>query len=199
MADVTNLFGSLFGLSQIFSGASIASSAANAQAQAILTGGNIQASGAKLTAAGFRQSAESVREATAFNIQIDKMNTKRQLDAIARQSNRLLARQRVTAASSGIALTSKSFLQLQNEAIDTVQRQMTDFKVAAENSIRAKQFESSVRQVNLENQARAAEFQGEAAKVTAANRAAEARFQGEVAEFKAGQQFAKDLQYFQIF
>ena len=191
MANFNTIFSGLFGLSQIFSGANIASSGASMQAATILQGGEIAAQGAKLSAGGLRESKKAVKGAAAFNEEIDVLNSARKLESFRRQSRLLLGAQRAQIASTGLSATSKSFLQVENEALSSIERELMNMKVDAENTSRAKKFETQVTLTNLENQARAVEYQGAAAQVQARNRAAEASYQGEVAEFKAGQQFAK--------
>lgn len=185
MVDIVNLLGTVTGLTQQFQAASITQAGAEAQAQSIRVGGEIAAQGAALTAAGFRESAEGVRRATAFNLEIQGVNLHRQLQKTSRQMQRLLGRQITQQASSGLAIGSKSFLQLRNESLDTFNNAMLQLKVDTENRRRAQLFESQVKQVNLENQARAADYRAAAERVLASNRAAEAAFQGELAQFKA--------------
>lgn len=184
---------SLSGLFQQFQAANMISSAASAQAGTIRTGGEIAAQGALMSAAGFRESAKALQGATQFNLSIQEMNLNRQLKSASRQSQRLLGRQTVQVAATGLATTSKSFLMLRNEALDTTYRGMLNLKVDAENRRRSTIFESQVKMVNLENQARASEYRAQAERVMAANRAAEAEFQGEVAQFKAMRQGIKAI------
>lgn len=191
--NLNTIFQGLFGISQIQRGADIAQSGANLQAQTILQGGNISAQGSALSAAGFRQSARAVQGANKFNLALDTLNTHRQLESMRRQATSFLANQRSQFASTGFAQTSKSFLQLQDEAMTTFEREILNTKLDAENVRRAKIFESEVTQTNLENQARAQEFAGKAAQHRAATQAQEARFQGEIAQFRADQKTASAI------
>lgn len=191
MVDTTNLIGSIAGIAQQFQAASMINSAAQAQAQSIRIGGDIAAQGSLLTAQGYRYSAQSVADATKFNLAIDKTNLQRQLKATSRQFSRLIGQQLSSQAASGANVGSKSFLQLRNEALDVYGTALLNLKIDAENTRRAKLYESQVKQVNLENQARAAEYNAQVERVMASNRAAEAAYQGEVATFKAGQSALK--------
>lgn len=188
MADLGSIFGGLFGISQMFAGADIASSGAALQAQTILTGGQIAAQGAQLTADGFRESAKAVRGAADFNATLDVLQTNRRLASIQRQGRLLISSQRAAAANSGLSIGSKSFLQLQSEALTDIEQTLFNTKLDAENLSRAREFETQIRLTTLENQARAAEYQGAAAKVQAANKAAEAQYAGEISAFKSEQQ-----------
>lgn len=172
------------GLFKTFQSASLMSSAASAQAASIRTGGEIAAQGALLSAAGYRESIKAVQGATEFNLGVDSLNLQRQLSATSRQFQRTVGKQLNQQATTGISVTSKSFLQLRSEASNIFGTAMLNMKVDAENKRRATIFESQVKQTNLENQARAAEYRAEAERVMAANRAAQAEYQGDVAAFK---------------
>lgn len=193
MADLSNLFSSLFGIGQQLSAANMMSSAAQSQAATIRTGGEIAAQGALMSAAGFRSSAEAVRGATEFNLGVDAINNHRRMKATSRQLQRTLGRQTTQIASRGIAQTSKSALMIRNESLDIFQRAMLNLKVDAENQRRSRIFQSQIQQTNLENQARAAEYRAAAERVMASNRAAEAAFQGEISQFRARQKVVKSI------
>ena len=193
MADFANLLGSLSGMFQQQQAVGIIQQGASAQAQTIRIGGEIAAQGSLLSASGFRTSATAVGQATSFNLSIDKTNTQRKLKSITRQFQRTLGKQTSQVAKAGISVTSKSFLQLRNETLDVFGTALLNTKLDAENSKRAKIFESQVKQTNLENQARAAEFNAAAQRVMASNRAAEAEFQGEIAAFKGQQNLNRQL------
>lgn len=193
MADTANLLKGVLGIAQQFQAASITQSAAASQANTIRVGGEIAASGAMLSAEGFRESAKAVQGATSFNLQIDRINEQRKLSSVSRQFQRTLSKQLVGAAGSGISVGSKSFLQLRNETLDVFDRTLLNLKIDAENQRRSRTFESAVKLTNLENQARASEFRAAAERVTASNRASEALFQGEIAGLKARQSGLKAL------
>jgi len=160
--------------------------AADAQAETILIGGQIESRGRLLSASAFRQSAKSVREATNFNLQVDNINTQRRLRAQSRQYQRLLGQQLSQQTRTNVSVTSKSFLMLRNETSDLMTRNLVNTKVDAENIRRSKTFESQIKQTELENRARIEEFSAAAARTMAANRAREARFQGEIAAARVG-------------
>jgi hypothetical protein len=191
--DVLNLFNSFQGLTKIHQGADIAQQGAEAQAQAIMIGGEVAAQGAELSAAALRSSIKSLTDTAIFNIGISQQNEKRKIESISRQLQRAKGLQLSAQAKSGLSVTSKSFLQLQNEAFSSFEKRMLNTKIDAENSRRSQVFETQVRQTNLENQARAQEYRASAERTLSANRAAEASFQGDIAQFKAGQQTAKAI------
>lgn len=144
------------GLSGISAGIGI--QAGRAQAQTIRRGADIITQGAMLTASGLRTSAESVKKEAASNIEVAKVNEYRRLQSISRQFQRTLGRQTVQAAKSGIAVGSKSFMQLRNETSNIFKRTILDLKTDTEDAIQNRLFESRIKQANLENQARAFEF-----------------------------------------
>lgn len=180
-------FGMLAGIGMQLGAGMLAQQGASAQADMIRVGGDIAAQGALFTASGYRQSSVAVGQASAFNLEVDKINLKRRLDASSRQAQRLISRQSGQQAASGLSLGSKSFLMLKNETLDVMSRGFLHMKVDAENQKNAKIFETKIRQMNLENQARASEYQAAAEQVLAANRAAQAEYQGEVAAFQSQQ------------
>jgi hypothetical protein len=185
VSDLTAILTGLGGVFGKFQAASLVSSASAAQAQNIRIGGEIAATGALLSAQGFRQSAIGVARATEFNLATDKINNYRKMQSISRQFQRTLGRQITQQARSGIGLASKSALEVRNETLNVFGRAMINFRIDAENKRRATIFESQIKQTNLENQARAAEFRAQAERVMASNRAAEAAFQGEIAQSRA--------------
>lgn len=193
MSDFGNLLQGIFGLSQIQRSADIAQQGAAQQAAAIIQGGEISAQGALLSAEGFRVSAQSVEQATQFNLGIHRVNSQRKLAATARQFQRITGRQFIAQATSGLSLGSKSFLMVQAESRDMFERQLHNISVDALNQRNAIQFQSEVKQVNLENQAKAATFRAASERALASTRAAEARFQGEIAQTRANMQIGKAL------
>lgn len=160
---------------------------AELQAQSIIQGGEVAAQGALLTAAGLRESIQGLSGALGFNLEQEKINTKRRLSAISTDFQRTIGKQLTQTAASGIALTSKSALMLQTEAANIFTNQILTTKIDAENNRRIQVYETRLRQTQLENEARGAEFRAAAERVMASNRAAEVRFQGEVAAINAQQ------------
>lgn len=179
------MFQTFAGLGNMLAGGIMQYQGAQAQARNIINAGEIQAQGSLFTAQGFRVSAQSVRDVTAFNVQIQKNNTVKQLSAMSRQAHLTLGHNIVTNASRGISQTSKSALLIRQEAASVFEKQMLDLKINAENQRRATLFESEIRQVNLENQARGAEFQAQASRVLAANRASAVKSEGKAALFNS--------------
>lgn len=186
----SNIAQGLGGFLNVIQGISTLQSGASLQASSIIQGAEVSAAGAQLTAAGFRQQAVTVQEATDFNLKIQALNTSRQVQDLTRQFQKTVGAQITQQAGSGISLTSKSFLMLQNEASDFFTRQLRNLKVDAENARRAETFRAESQRVQLENQARAAEYQAAAERVLAANRAAAVKFQ---AEAQSNQQFGKAI------
>jgi hypothetical protein len=193
LTDNVGLIKSGLGLFQQFQAGSRVQEASQRQAETIRIGGELAAQGSLLSAAGLREQIKSVSGATQFNLQIDRTNLQRQLSSASRQFERTVGRQMVQQAGTGLAIGSKSFLQLRNEASDVFGRGMLNLKIDAENNRRAKVFESEVTKTNLENQARAAEFRASADRVTASNRAASAAFQGEIAKTNVLQNVIKSV------
>jgi hypothetical protein len=163
----------------------VASAGAELQAQTIIQSGQVEAAGARMTAAGLRVAQETATQASKYNMQINEINTNRQIEALIRESERLASRQRAEAASTGFSVASKSSMAVQNETFDFFENAIRVVKTDAENQRKADDYELRARLVSLENQARAADYQAQAAIVLANNRAAEARYAGEVAQFRS--------------
>jgi hypothetical protein len=190
--DIGSLFQGIQGVSSILQGGDIAQQGSEMAAASIIQGGEIAAQGAQFTAAGLRQSAESVRQAANFNLQIDAINSKRELSSLARQFHRTAGIQRTQMAASGLNLNSKSYMAIQSNTANAFETALKNMALDAENTRRARIFETQVKQMNLENQARAADYQAQAERVLASNKAAQEQYAGAVAssqaQAKAGQE-----------
>ena len=154
--------GQMAGIGMQLMAGSVAMDGAKARADILRTSGEIAAQGALFTAAGFRQSADTLGQANQFNLQVDQINHLRTLQATGRQYQRLLGKQLGQQARTGLNINSKSFLMTRAEGVDMMSRALINLKVDAENTRRAKIFETEIRQTNLENQARGAEYQAAA-------------------------------------
>lgn len=177
---------------QVFS-ASKNKDASKAQIAGTLQSSELAAQGSLLQAAGFRQTAQSLQGTTSFNLEVDKTNLQRRLKSTSRQFQRLIGKQTVQAAGTGLAISSKSFLALRNEASTEFSRELLNLKLDAENARRGKIFESSVKASQLENQARAAEFQAGLQRSQGASRSSEIAFQSRIASLKTATSVAKGL------
>lgn len=188
-----DIFKSVSGIFGQIQASNIASAGAESSAQSALLGGQIAAQGATLTAAGLRQSAQSIRDASIFNLGVDNLNTQRRLKSLNRQFQRTVGAQQVQAASSGLNVTSKSFMLLRNEAISEFGEAVINLKIDAINERKAKLFEAELQRSNLENQARTAEFRAASERALAQTRAGEARFSGAISRFGTQQKIASEI------
>ncbi len=193
MADYSSLFSGIFGISTILQGADIARQGSALSAASIIQGGEVAAMGAQFTADGLRQSANSVRQATSFNLQIDAINSKRELQALSTQYHRVLGIQTAQMAATGLSVSSKSFMAIQQNTANSFEGALMRTAIDAENAKRARIFESDVKQTNLENQARAAEYQAQAERVLARNRAAQEQYAGEVSAYQSEVKAAQSI------
>lgn len=159
-----------------FQGVNIARSGAQSQINSIYTGAEIAAQGQLMNAAALRSSINTVNQSLNFNLGVDAMNSQRRLSSMSRQFERTIGRQLSQQATTGLSLTSKSFLMVQNETRSHFEQEMLNFKIDAENQRRSKMFDAEVRKTNLENQARAAEYNAASQRVLASNRAASVRY-----------------------
>lgn len=186
MVDISQLFSGVMGLSQIIRGGNVTAAGFQSQAQTHIQAGEIQAQGFGLQADAFRQQSVLVGQASEFDLGVQALNFQRRQKAVARQFSRISGQQQQAQASSGLALTSKSFLMVQNESRTIFEQGLLNLKIDNENQVKGQRFRTEIKQVQLENQARGAEHSAAVARVMAANQASAARFQGEVAQFKSG-------------
>lgn len=82
-----------------------------------LVGGALSQSASGESVTAFETQAASARAIAGFNAKIEKLNSERQIKQLQRESQMVQGRQQVEIATTGLAVGSKSFLQLQNEAI----------------------------------------------------------------------------------
>jgi len=149
-----NNFGQSFsGLSQIYQADSIQQSATANQISQIRYSGQVAAQGAMLSAEGYRKQAALIPKILNFNLDIDRLNTQRNLDAQSRQFQRLLGAQVSQIAASGASLSSGSALQIRNETINTFANRMLQTRTDAENKKRTEIFNANMQQFQLEEQA----------------------------------------------
>jgi len=137
------------------------------QGRLTILGGDIQAVGFGQQAAGFRRASEQQGQATAFNLGIDSLNTKRRLKSAKSQMDRLLGQQLVQTASSGISLSSKSALAARAATSNAFSESIRDIQTDASNVRKAKLFQSQIQRTELENRARASDFQAKTANLSA--------------------------------
>lgn len=120
-------------------------------------------SGGSNEAAAYRQSAQGVMNAAAYNIGIVNVNLGRELDSISTQIFKTTSTQRAQAAGTGFQISSKSFQMLTNETLNVSLRAADDAIKNAEYQRQKIWYEAQLQATSLENQARAAEIQGRAA------------------------------------
>lgn len=116
--------------------------------------------GSQVAATAFRNAGVASLAAAEYNVSIEQLNTSRNLDALSREIRSFTSSQKVAAASSGLSITSKSFLSVMNDTLDTFSNQVVDVKNSSKQAQKAILFEGKAAQVEFENRARAAEFQG---------------------------------------
>ncbi len=146
-------------------GAAQTAAGAEASAASVLFGGALAQAGSIFDAQGFRAQAKTVGQAYNFNSKLLSINTLRQIDVLSSQFQRTVGSQLVQQAVSGISISSRSFLQVQNETSSIFEQAFSQLKVDSENQRRQLRFEADSKMVRLENQARAADFRAEAEKV----------------------------------
>lgn len=126
-------------------------------------GVEMQVNGANLSADAYRTSAASTLQVANYNAAVERLNNQRELDVFGRQIREFMSSQQVASASSGAALTSKSYLAVANASMDSFARQIRQSKSASEQRQKEILFEGQLQATNLENQARAANYQADIA------------------------------------
>ena len=84
--------------------------------------------GGALGIAGMKSAAKSVLEAANFNSYIQTVNMRRNVDALARQGQRLFSAQQAAIGASGFSHGSKSFLMVANETFNEVQTKTNEIR-----------------------------------------------------------------------
>lgn len=133
------------------------------------------ASGGTLAAQQFQIAASSDRSVAAYNAQLARINATRAINAANSNLSRTVSDQQVQMASSGVSITSKSFLAVANETLDVLTREILNFKFDAE------------------QQQQSILFSGEASARSLENKALQAKFQGNVSSFGQAQQAGQQL------
>ena len=178
MSNTLQTFTALAGLFGNVGGLFGQGSADSSQATLIEQSMAMREASAARAATVLRQSTKSLRDAHAFNQDVNKLNTKRQLNQVARQHSSLLGRQLTQLAGSGVNVGSKSALMLRNEALDSAERDLLNIQVDAENTRRAERFATEVEEVARLNQASALEYSAKAKNVIAAAQRAQSKTSG---------------------
>lgn len=108
----------------------------------------------------FQNQASQTRAIQSFNEQLTDIETQRNQEQLSRDLDLTLGRQQVQTAASGLATTSKSFLQLRNEALSDFSRAMLQDRSDAELSKRVSRFQAESSAFQSEAQARAVRTRG---------------------------------------
>lgn len=82
-----------------------------------LLGAGLSQSASGASVGAFETQAASARAMAGFNAKIERLNSERRIKQFKRESEIVQGRQQIEMAVTGLAMGSKSFLQLQNEAI----------------------------------------------------------------------------------
>ena len=124
-------------------------------------GAILQVQGAEQEAAGLRLSGKAHAAVSEYNQKINQINFQRQIDQTIRDQASFLNTQRLQASSSGLDITSASFLQVMSDTMGVFERQIMQAKLSNKQQQQALQFESELAQVSFENQARLAISKGQ--------------------------------------
>lgn len=98
--------------------------------------------------------ASRARQAGSFNAQIDKFNSIKRINSLAREVQRVLGTQGVQASASGFRGTSKSFLQVKAASLAELERQIREEKSASRLRQDVARFEADSRAAALRASAR---------------------------------------------
>ncbi len=150
----------------------------------IINAGEYQAQGNLIQAQGYKDAIGFNQGIYSFNAAIDAENTLRNINALSRQFQLTTSKQISQQAVTGADLGSKSALMVRQETMGVFQEKLAQTAMDAENSRRAKLFESQVQQYGLSQQANAANYNASTARLNAANRAAEVAFGASVQKTK---------------
>lgn len=120
---------------------------------------NATISGGEIQADAYRAKGQQSYAIANYNISLERLQTDKEVNNLRRNVQQAIGRQRVQAAKSGLAGTSKSFLLVMNETMNgfdnAINQAQTNLTIK-EDQIR---FQAAQQAVDAENRARAVEFQ----------------------------------------
>ena len=131
------------GVSEVQSGISLTQQGAEAQALSFVSAGNASMAAAE------------------YNAGIEQIKLNRTLTAASRNIARTLGEQKTSMAVSGVSSTSKSFLQVSNEALDVLSQEIINLKMDSELSQQQILFQGQIDQTASLNQAITARYAGQ--------------------------------------
>ncbi len=134
---------------------------ANLAAQQHQAAATLAIQGANLSAGAYRNAANSAHQVANYNIQLDRLNTNKQIEGFRISVRNLVSSQRASAATTGFATGSKSFLSIMSDTLSGAEARIVDMRNSASQRARTVRFEAELQATQLENQARAAEFSGQ--------------------------------------
>ena len=145
------------GISEVQSGISLTQQGAEAQALSFVAAGNASMAAAE------------------YNAGIEQIKLNRTLTAASRNIARTLGEQKTSMAMSGVSSTSKSFLQVSNEALDVLSQEIINLKM-----------DSEINQQQIL-------FQGQIDQTASLNQAITARYAGQVSAYQQAQQAGQQI------
>ena len=135
---------------------------------------NLELAGYNLAAQSFKN-AGVLNQATAqYNAQLEELNLKQQLAATGRQVDKVIGNQRSVMATTGFALTSKSFLQVANETLSSAEKQVVNLRNTSAQKQEAIMFSGKVAEYQNQAKASAQEYAGKVARYKSESKQAEA-------------------------
>ena len=184
---LSSIMKSFSGLTMMSEGIDMISDGANLSAGIYRSSGKAAVQGANFKASVYRQAGQAAVTSANYNIALDEMQTQRQQDALGRQLTDVLSSNSAIAASSGISMSSKSSMMVNNDILSTAERQFVQQRNDANQRQSLLTYQGQLAKMSYENQARAAQYEGQVAAQAAENQARNAEYQGEVAVYQAKQ------------
>lgn len=132
-------------------------------------GNQLSILGSNMQADAFRSAGANTIVAANYNNAVAKANYQKQLGSFSNQIDRFMGQQRVDMAASGFASSSKTNLEITNETLTSLERQLLDMKNSYQQSVDVRNFEAQTAQAAYETKARTAEFNSSSSSTAAFN------------------------------
>lgn len=134
---------------------------------------DLQLAGYNLATSSFRNAGVINQMTAQYNAQLEELSLKQRLNVAARQVDQVIGNQKTTMATSGFALSSKSFLQVANDSLATMEREIINLRNTSAQKQQAINFAGKVASYQAEANAKQSEYAAEVAKYQSDSRKAE--------------------------
>jgi hypothetical protein len=191
--NIQQLFQQGQSITSINDAGNMAEEGASLSAGAFRVAGTAAVQGGQYSAAVYRNAGLAATAATAYNIELSKLEQARKLDALSVNLGQITSTNRSMQGASGFSFNSGSYLAVVRDGLARMEKSVQNMSTTYEQQRTQLTYQGQLTNMNYENQARNAEYQGQVAKVNYENQALQADYQGKVAQYQAQAQNGKNL------